>query len=78
MIPINFLDKAERAFNVLGANVQVGTNSYSRFSNTKGRLVKKSDIAKIHKWVVLHFLHYRITQSILRCIQLIKRPCLKS
>ena len=49
MIPINFLDKAERTFNDLGANVQVRTNSYSRFYNTKGRLVKKSDIAKIQK-----------------------------
>ena len=39
MIPINFLDKAERTFNDLGANVQVRTNSYSRFYNTKGRLV---------------------------------------
>jgi hypothetical protein len=49
MIPINFLDKAERTFNDLGANVQVRTNSYSRFYNTKGKVVKKSDIVKIQK-----------------------------
>jgi hypothetical protein len=47
MIPINFLDKVERTFNDLGTNVQVRTNSYSRFYNTKGRLIKKSDISKI-------------------------------
>ncbi|WP_157586703.1 hypothetical protein [Pseudoalteromonas prydzensis] len=47
MIPVNFLDKAERTFNDLGSNVQVRSNSYSRFYNTEGRLVKKSDIAKV-------------------------------
>lgn len=47
MIPFNFLDKVERTFNDLGTNVQVRTNSYSRFYNTKGRLIEKSDISKI-------------------------------
>jgi hypothetical protein len=47
MIHINFLDKVEKTFNDLGTNVQVKTNSYSRFYNTRGRLIKKSDVSKI-------------------------------
>ncbi|WP_189431800.1 hypothetical protein, partial [Alishewanella longhuensis] len=47
MIPINYLDKVERTFSDLGTTVQVRPNSYSRFYNTKGRLIKKSDISKI-------------------------------
>ena len=49
MIPVEFLDKSERTFVDLGDNVQVRTNSYSRFYNTKGKLIKKSDIVKIQK-----------------------------
>ncbi|RUO38623.1 hypothetical protein CWE13_02975 [Aliidiomarina shirensis] len=47
MIPVNYLDKVERTFSDLGTTVQVRPNSYSRFYNTKGRLIKKSDISKI-------------------------------
>jgi hypothetical protein len=49
MIPIEFLDKSERTFVDLDDTVQVRTNSYSRFYNTKGKLIKKSDIVKIQK-----------------------------
>ena len=49
MIPVEFLDKSARTFNDLGEIVQVRTNSYSRFYNTKGKLIKKSDIVKIQK-----------------------------
>ena len=49
MIPVEFLDKSARTFNDLGDVVQVRTNSYSRFYNTKGKLITKSDIVKIQK-----------------------------
>ena len=49
VIPVNFLDRAERTFNDMGEFVEVKTNSYSRFYSFKGRVIRKSDIVRIQK-----------------------------
>ncbi len=49
MIPINFMDKAQRTFVDLGDAVKVRAGANARFFNTKGQLIKKQDIVKIQK-----------------------------